>query len=208
MIRDKVQGFGVNDAGYPTSTSEKIDGKFVKAWRCPIYCFWARMLERCFSHKKKIRHPTYRDCTICEDWKYFSNFRRWVLEEQPNKDWMDCELDKDLLITNNKYYGPETCAFVSKKVNNFLLSNTISRGDSMIGVSWHIRDKKFRASCKNPFTGRCTHVGYFTNELDAHKAWQAKKHEYACQLADLQDDPRVAKALRERYAPDKDWTNK
>jgi hypothetical protein len=64
----------------------------------------------------------------------------------------------------------------------------------------------FKGSCGNPFTGEGTYLGYFTDELACHKAWQAKKHEYACQLAELQEDPRVAQALRERYAPDKDWT--
>jgi len=42
--------------------------------------------------------------------------------------------------------------------------------------------------------------------LDAHLAWKQQKHEYACLLADLQEDSRVADALRQRYAPDKDWT--
>jgi hypothetical protein len=52
------------------------------------------------------------------------------------------------------------------------------------------------------------HIGYFKTELEAHKAWQARKHEYALQLADLQSDERVAEVLRTKYAPDKDWTNR
>jgi hypothetical protein len=46
----------------------------------------------------------------------------------------------------------------------------------------------------------------FPTELEAHKAWQARKHELACMLADLQTDDRIASRLREMYAPDKNWT--
>ena len=66
----------------------------------------------------------------------------------------------------------------------------------------------YRAYCNNPFKDKKLHLGSFITELEAHKAWQAKKHEYALQLADLQEDPRVADALRQRYAPYKDWTNR
>ena len=81
----------------------------------------------------------------------------------------------------------------------------------MIGCSFHKATGKYMSRCMNPFSkyeGQGRHIGIFNTELEAHKAWQAKKHEYACQLAELQADPRAAQALRERFAPDKDWTNK
>lgn len=51
-------------------------------------------------------------------------------------------------------------------------------------------------------------MGVFPTELEAHLTWQARKHELSCMLADLQTDERIATVLRERYAPDKDWTNR
>lgn len=97
--------------------------------------------------------------------------------------------------------------FIENSLNKFLSDNKAKRCNNLIGASFHIRQKKFRASIKVPLEKRVTkHLGTFNTELEAHKAWQAKKHEYACQLADLQDDLRVADALRQRYSPDKDWT--
>jgi hypothetical protein len=62
---------------------------------------------------------------------------------------------------------------------------------------------RFRSYCGNPFTGKVEHLGYFNNPEDAHEAWRQRKHELACRYADEQADERVAKALRERFAPNK-----
>lgn len=201
-MRKLVQGFGINDVDYLTHITKNSS----IIWRCPIYGYWSRMLERVFCKIKHSKNPTYIGTTICEEWKYLSKFREWVLN-QPNKDWENCELDKDLLFTHNKHYSPNTCAFIDKSLNKFLLDNKAKRSNNLIGASFHIHQRKFRASIKVPLEKRVTkHLGTFDTELEAHLAWQARKHEYACQLADLQEDPRVANALRQRYATDKDWT--
>lgn len=211
MTRKKtklVYGWGVNDVDYCVSGYTKIDGKRVRTWECPYYKDWNDMLCRGSSQRLKKNRPTYETCTICEEWKYLSNFIKWV-DSQPNKDWQNCCLDKDLL-GETKEYQPNNCSYISKGLNSFIIDSKKSRGSLFIGVALFPKNKKnpYQAYCSNPFTRKQEHLGYFATELEAHKAWQAKKHEHACQLADLQADERVAKALRERYAPDKDWTNK
>lgn len=204
-----VCGWGINDVDYTViNRSETVGGK-KKIKYCPYYSRWLGMITRCFNPKCHKRQPTYKDCTICEDWKYFSNFIKWV-DEQPNKDWINCQPDKDLLVQGNKHYSPETVVFVSKRVNSFITDRNKHRGQYMLGVSYKpkLNVKPYQAKCNDLFTGGQGYLGIFPTELEAHKAWQAKKHEHACKLADLQEDGRVAKALRERYAPDKDWTNK
>ena len=37
-----------------------------------------------------------------------------------SQDWEGKELDKDLLVPGNRLYSPETCIFISKKLNNLL----------------------------------------------------------------------------------------
>ena len=66
-------------------------------------------------------------------------------------------------------------------------------------VCFHKRVKKFSATIGNPFTKKQEHLGYFTCPNEAHQAWKKRKHELACQLADIQTDQRVAEALRIRY---------
>jgi hypothetical protein len=92
---------------------------------------------------------------------------------------MNCELDKDFLIESNKHYGADTVVYIPKKLNSFTIDQKRNRGDLMAGVSPSTKGKKkpFVAQCTNPFDGRGRHLGYFETELEAHKAWQAKKHE-------------------------------
>ena len=186
-----VYGVGINDADYPVHP--KIDGKAV---RCPYYTTWRNMLERCYSQKSLEYRPSYKGCSVCPDWIYFMNFRAWMMKQ----DWEGKELDKDLLVRGNKVYSPETCMFINRGVNIFLVEKESARGDYMLGVYYEKSRGKFRACCSNPFTGKMDKIGRFNTEKEAHEAWRQYKHKLACILADLQTDARVANALRSRYA--------
>lgn len=194
-----VCGWGINDVDYVVCDRE--------GHHCPYYLDWKSIITRCFNKNYQKQRPSYKGCTVLEEWKYLSNFVKWV-DSQPNKDWQNCALDKDLLLEGNKHYSPNNCAYISKSLNSFLIDRGQCRGDLMLGVSINSSRRSFRSNCNPLRKSDKKHLGYFNTELEAHKAWQAKKHQYACILADEQTDPRVAKALRERYAPDKDWTNK
>jgi hypothetical protein len=201
-VEQLVFGFGVNNADY--KVYEHVDGEQKV---CPVYNEWCHILRRGSDlHENVPRH--YENVKISESFKYFMDFRHWLLNVQPNKNWRDCVPDKDLLSGDVKLYSPETIVYVPVKINNFILSRANDRGEYMLGVSRDKRTNKYTASCSNPFTKASigSYIGTFDTELEAHKAWQDKKHEYACALAELQDDPRVADALRQRYAPDKDWS--
>lgn len=200
-----ICGWGINDVCHPVHRTERVNGVQRQLWVCPYYRDWKDMITRCFDNKR----PTYENCSVCEHWKYLSNFIKWV-DSQPNRDWINCQLDKDFVVTGNKIYSPDTCVYIPQNINTFINLRSNRRGAYMLGVC-AARDSKinpYQAHCNNPFTGRRDYLGYFPTELEAHKAWQYKKHEHSCRLADLQDDPRVSKMLRERYAPDKDWTNR
>lgn len=186
-----VYGVGANDADYAVNECE--DGKIV--WRCPYYRTWKDMLVRAYSDKFKVRRPTYKDVTVCEEWHSFMNFRSWMMEQ----DWEGKQLDKDILFQGNKLYSPTTCVFVGRVVNLFLTDSAAARGEWPIGVNWHEQKQKFMSYCRNPFTDKQEHIGYFHCPDKAHNAWRKRKHELACQLADIQTDQRVADALRARY---------
>lgn len=190
-----VFGVGINDADYVVQPT--VNGK---RGYCPFYQAWVSMLSRCYSEKYQDKKPTYIDCSVCNEWLTFSNFKSWM--EQ--KDWKGKHLDKDLLIEGNKVYSPTTCIFVDRMTNIFTTDSGASRGQFPIGVCFHKRVGKFRACCRNPFTKKNENLGYFTCPNQAHLAWKKRKHELACQLADLQTDERVAKVLRDRYTSDKD----
>jgi len=199
-----IFGIGVNDVNYKVCRSEKGDGKQKLITICPYYSRWKGMFSRCYDIKYLTEYPSYVGCTVCDDWVYLSNFKSWM----ENQDWKDKVLDKDLLLEGNKVYSPNTCVFVDRLTNTFITGRGNDRGNYMIGVDYYKPYNKFRANCGNPIMKRQQFLGHFDTELEAHKAWQTKKHEHACVLAELQNDPRVAEALRQRYSPDKDWTKK
>lgn len=186
-----VQGVGINDADYFVSKYE--NGKQV--WRCPYYKTWKNMLVRAYSDKYKQKNHTYRDVTVCEEWHSFMNFRSWMVEQ----DWNGKELDKDILFQGNKEYSSDTCVFVDAVVNNFLTDSAADRGEWPLGVSWNEQKQKFVSMCYNPITKKQEYLGLSTCPNQAHQAWKKRKHELACQLADIQTDERVAEALRTRY---------
>lgn len=194
-----VCGVGINDVDYAVYRREAVivGGKKKNkiVWQCPYYRAWKEMLSRCYSEALHKRRPTYIGCSVSEDWKYLSVFKAWM----ECQDWKGLQLDKDLLFEGNKVYSADTCVFVSQTVNKFTIDSGASRGELFIGVSRDKASGKFKAQCSNPFTRKQEYLGLFTSEQGAHIAWLKRKSELAHELAAIQTDPRVAKALIERY---------
>jgi hypothetical protein len=178
-----IYAVGVNDADYKVST--KISGKTIK---CEYYSRWHAMLTRCYGST----YPTYIGCSVDPRWYSFMSFKAWM-EKQ---DWNDKFLDKDILFTSNKIYGPDTCVFVSREVNLFITDSNKSRGVWPVGVRLH-RDGKFEAQISA--NNRRTYLGLFDTPEAAYQAWYKRKRELAIELAAQQTDPRVAAALIARF---------
>lgn len=196
-----VFGAGINDAGYYVQKFETygyVGGKRKQkqVWICPFYRAWKNMIKRCHYGKYQELYPTYAGCAVSEDWLTFTNFRAWMEKQE----WEGKHLDKDLLFEGNKVYSPETCVFVSPLVNSFTTDSGAARGELLIGVCWRKEKERFIAQCSNPFTKKREHLGLFSCELEAHEAWLKRKLELAHELAAIQTDPRVAKALVDRYS--------
>lgn len=190
MVYKLVFGVGMNDLD--RQVSFKINGK---KQVCPIYRTWQNMLGRCYDLEFHKRHPSYSACQVVDEWKRLSVFEKWMC----NEEWQGLQLDKDILFPGNKLYSPNTCAFVKREVNIFIVDSAASRGEWPLGARWNKRDKVFQSEIRNPFTKRREGLGCFDNPDEAHLAWKKRKHELACIYADQQTDLRVAEALRSRY---------
>ena len=81
----KVYGVGINDADYtikPTIENNRS--------KCMYYEKWIKMLQRCYSKSYQEKHPSYKGCSVCEEWLTFSNFKAWM----ETQDWKGKSLDK------------------------------------------------------------------------------------------------------------------
>ena len=165
MDKNKLSyGVGIQDANYTIKVTEYIEDYYPSGirkqkliWVCPYYQRWYNMLKRCYSEKFHNKHPTYKGCSVCEEWLLFSNFRGWVITQ----DWEGNQLDKDLLTQGNKVYSQKDCVFVCKKINTFVNDRGNARGKYLIGCSWDKLHNMFRSSCSNPFTGKQVNLGLF-----------------------------------------------
>jgi len=173
--RTMIYSVGINDANYPVKP--RISGTNQRV-SCPFYLRWKEMLRRCYSQQEHLRNPTYKDCEVVEEWKYFSNFKSWM-EVQ---DWQGKHLDKDILVPGNKIYGPTTCIFVEDKINLLLVKSDSKRGKYPIGVSPAIRGPKIYY--QSHICGK--YLGFFDNILEAHRCWQIEKSKHIKETALLQ----------------------
>tara|TARA_R110001632_G_scaffold37039_2_gene93713 strand:+ start:7428 stop:8015 length:588 start_codon:yes stop_codon:yes gene_type:complete len=174
----RVYGVGINDTDYTISTV--INGKRTL---CPFYRTWTHMLERCYCPKYQERSPTYKGCSVSKEWLIFSNFRSWMVEQN----WESKQLDKDILIQNNKVYGPETCLFVTNAINNLLIDKGASRGEWPIGVCFDKRGGKYVAQCSAE--GKNKNLGYYNTPKEASDAYKLFKYELIAETAIQQTEP-------------------
>ena len=196
-----VYGVGVNDLCYRVQVLEAVTkngGKRIRktVFRCKYYTVWKHMLERCYSKKYLESKPSYIDASVCSEWLYASEFKKWM-EKQ---DWHGKCLDKDIIVSGSKLYSPDTCAFVLPATNSFVLARDASRGEYPIGVDLFKPTGKYRARCRNPFTGKKEYLGLFSTPEEAHEGWRKRKHELAQLVAATESDSRVVEALKKRYS--------
>ena len=80
----------------------------VKLIDIPSYRTWRMMLQRCYDKKVHKLEPRYKDCAVCEEWHSLFRFNEWYLQNYYSISDERMELDKDILLKNNKIYSPDT----------------------------------------------------------------------------------------------------
>ena len=145
------------------------------------YNYWRMMLERCYSEKYHIKHPTYQKCVVCEEWLDFQNFARWYDNNYYQVDNETMCLDKDILNKGNKIYSPNTCVFVPERINALFTKCDKTRGDYPIGVYYNKTANKYIARCST-INGR-KHLGCFETPNDAFIVYKNFKERYVKQMA-------------------------
>ena len=183
--RKPIYGVGINDVN-----------DIVAGDRC--YATWRGMFQRSYSEKWHKRYPSYASCRVCEEWKLFSQFRKWFNEHYEE----GYDLDKDLFSGDELIYSPQTCVFLPPEINKLIHRGNYS-GKLKLGVAKE-RDK-YRASINAD--GVKLHLGLFDSEDEAHEAYVKSRLKHIKNVADYyyhtkQIGPRVYKALLNIQIPE------
>ena len=165
--RKPLFGIGINDYEMPTSQN---------GTRLKSYEIWKAILTRCYGKRHSENEVAYNDCSICEEWKLFSNFKKWF-----DQNYIEgYHLDKDILVKNNKVYSPQTCCFVPLEINTLMVRQSARRGSYPIGVTKG-RRKNYRAIIR--IHQEYVVLGYFNNVIDAFNAYKKAKEKHIKEIA-------------------------
>ena len=149
----------------------------------PSYHTWVEMLKRCFCDNFKNKNKTYTECKCCDEWKKFSDFKKWF--DDPVNGYHDgyC-LDKDILIKGNKIYSPDTCCFVPNEINVLLCKSDKKRGKMPIGVYERkmVDGYKYVAYVNNNIK-KHFHLGTFDTPEEAFRAYKQAKELHIQEMA-------------------------
>lgn len=119
-----VQGVGYMGVGkHVASKDYKVTVEYTR---------WCGMMQRGYSKKLHEKHPTYKDCTVCEEWLDFQVFAEWYVNQEGYGKGF--ELDKDILVKGNKHYSPSTCCLVPAKINSFFTDQSSQSTGLPLGV--------------------------------------------------------------------------
>ncbi len=177
----RLCGVGINDADY-------------RVWDCPYYARWTSILKRCYSEVYLQNNPSYKGCSICREWVYFSNFKAWM----EMQDWEGKYLDKDLIKEGNKVYHPDLCVFVANNVNSYLSMSAPTKTQKLpLGVTEKVSLKTttYIAQGSNG-SGKRAYWGFHPSPEQAHEVWKKEKAKIGYKLITQQSDARVIKRLQ------------
>ena len=187
-----VFGVGINDGSRPARFDSKSMTK--------EYDLWTSMLRRCFSEKYQTKFPTYKGCSVSDNFLNYSYFYDWCQEQigfgNIDEKGIIWPLDKDILYKDNKMYNENTCVFVPQEANLFFNGRGSKRGNFPIGVCQDKYGRKFVAKCQ--VGGTSKYLGCFDTPQEAFDVYKTFKEALCKQLAlkwKDEIDPRVYEAM-------------
>ena len=142
------------------------------------YSVWRSMIVRCYKESFLCKNPTYRSCSVCDEWHDFQNFAYWYTRE--DEYGRGFHLDKDILVKGNKVYSPKTCCLVPQELNSFF-TTTKEKGNGLnTGVS-KTKHNTFRVNVS--ISGSNKYVGTYKTLEEAVYSYSHTKGIIAKELA-------------------------
>ena len=158
------------------------------------YKYWRSMMFRCYSDKLHVKEPMYKNCIVCDDWLNFQNFAKWFDENYYEVENECMQLDKDILVKDNKVYSPDNCTFIPQRINALFIQRDSDRGEYPIGVTYNKRDNLFYVFCESKY------LGSFDNPKDGFNRYKTYKENLIKQVADEYKDKIPQRLYKAMYS--------
>lgn len=167
MMKGLLYNVGFNDGKCPSM----VNWKQVKS-----YIAWQGMIRRGYDKRWQTRNPTYAGCSVSENFKSYSYYHEWCLN-QIGFNGLDFQLDKDLLFRGNKVYSEDSCLFLPQEINKLLTTRKAARGELPIGVSLSKDSSGFKS--QGSFgTFHKKYLGYYPTAKEAFMRYRQVKESY------------------------------
>ena len=188
----------IRDSSLPTTCGFgyiDIEGVSIGRKATKEYQIWNNMINRCYNENLRHKNPTYKDCSVSEEWRYLSKFKEWCNKQIgfDNDGW---NLDKDLLSKECKIYSEHTCVFVPPEINCALPTSASVRGSLPVGVIHSSNKTRYRARIQRGY--KWESLGTYDTPEEAFYTYKPVKEAHIKSLAEKwkdQIDPRVYEAL-------------
>lgn len=187
--------YGIGVKGLEPTVDE--NGEQLNSYKC-----WCGMLKRCYSAKLQEKYPTYKGCSVSEEWLYYPNFKNWYDTNYYEINNKTSQLDKDILIKGNKIYSADTCVFVPSFINTLFTKRQKLRGAFPVGVCYKKANKKYMASLQVFKDGKSVkkYLGYFNTAEEAFEVYKQAKEDYIKEIADNYKDKIPVELYEAMYA--------
>ena len=139
---------------------------------------WTNMMQRCYSEKIHKYKPYYKNCSVCEEWHNFSNFKIWY--DTHFIPGTQVDLDKDLIGKCSNVYSPETCSLITHFMNTLFEKRGTSRRIS--------KNKKGKFSASMLILNKNILIGEYETEEEAKKGFAEYKKNYIKNIAEKSKD--------------------
>lgn len=157
------------------------------------YKHWYDMLKRCYDEKFKKEHLSYNEAIVCDEWLNYENFKKWFDKNYYQVDNEEMQLDKDILIKNNKIYSPLTCTFTPKRINTLFIRKE-KKNNLPIGVVKRNKNGKYQVTTKT-----LGYLGTYNTIEEAFDVYKKAKEKHIKKIADEYKDKIPLKLYKAMY---------
>lgn len=162
-----VEGIGYNDC-------QMVITKYEHG--AIAYTTWRNMFRRCYNKNWHKKFPAYSGCSVCKNWWSLSTFIDWFKKNYKE----GYQLDKDILVHDNKVYSPNTCCFVPPDINKLIIQFKSFHKTSPQGVRQTLSG---RFETRMKVHDHDIHLGTYDTESEALNAYRKAKKNMIIEMA-------------------------